>query len=312
MEIRPYRGTDEAQLLEVWNTAMHADCISEALFRSKVLLDANFLPENLPVAVQDGHVVGFVLCVTRQVPLFLQGLEPDKAWITAFGVHPAYRGQGIGTALFKSVHDRLASQKRRTIDISPYVPNYFAPGIDINTYAHTIPFLQKAGYSMVDYAMSMGADLTNFQIPEVLVELERKREQEDGVTIRPLSSADVPELMPFIIQHFGWDWFRHTQEYLLDLFGPSPQQVCILVARKNGEIVGYCQQKNERFGPFGVDPAYRNLGIGRLLLFHCLAAMRSRHIFYAYFMWTNEEASRLYSTAGFKRRREFSLMQKML
>ena len=83
MEIRPFRGTDEPELLDVWRASMFADALSEHLFRTKVLLDPNFLPDNLPVAIEDGRVVGFVLVLTRQVPLFLQGLEPEKAWITA-------------------------------------------------------------------------------------------------------------------------------------------------------------------------------------------------------------------------------------
>lgn len=309
MEIRPYRGSDEAQLLDVCNAAMPADCISEALFRTRVLLDPNFLPENLPVAVQDGRIVGFVLSVTRQVPLYLQGLEPDRAWITAFGVHPDYQRQGIGAALFRHTHERL---HRRTVDIASYVPNYFAPGVDTQAYTPALAFLQQAGYTVTEYAISMGIDLTDFRIPAALLELEQQREREDGLTIRPITAADVPELMPFIATHFGWDWFRHTQEYLLELFGGSPHPICVIVARRHGKIVGYCQQRLERFGPFGVAPAHRNLGIGRLLLYRCLAAMRTRHVFYAYFLWTDEQAARLYASAGFKRRRQFALLRKTL
>ena len=90
MEIRPYRGSDEAELLAVWHLSMTQDRLGSGLFHTKVLLDPNFRPENLPVAVADGRIVGFVLALTRQVPLFLQGLEPDKSWITAFGAHPDY------------------------------------------------------------------------------------------------------------------------------------------------------------------------------------------------------------------------------
>ena len=50
MEIRPYQGSDEAALLNVWQQAMPHDRIDEAIFRTKVLLDPNFQPENLPVA----------------------------------------------------------------------------------------------------------------------------------------------------------------------------------------------------------------------------------------------------------------------
>jgi ribosomal protein S18 acetylase RimI-like enzyme len=313
MEIRPYRGADEAELLEVWRASMFADALGENLFRTKVLLDPNFRAENLPVAVEDGRVVGFVLALTRQVPLFLQGLEPASAWITAFGVHPDYQRRGIGTALFRHIIERLKADGRKTIDIAPYVPNYFVPGVDVKAYPGTIAFLQSVGFRVLYNAISMGADLSGFTIPPEIVELERRREAEDGLTIRPVTSADLPELLAFITKHFGWDWFRHAQDYLLELFGGgNATHICVLVARQHGEIVGYCQQKLERFGPFGVDPACRNLGIGRLLLFRCLATMSARHNYFAYFLWTGEDAARLYSLAGFRRRREFAVLRSTL
>lgn len=308
MDIRPFRGTDEAELLDVWRASMFADALGENVFRTKVLLDPNFLPENLPVAVEDGRVVGFVLSLTRQVPLFLQGLEPDSAWITAFGVLPEYQRRGIGAKLFAYVRERLAAGGRKTIDIAPYVPNYFVPGVDIQAYPGTLAFLEKQGYKARYNAISMGADLSGFRIPAEIVELAARREREDGLVIRQVAASDLPELMPFIVKHFGWDWYRFAQDYLTDLFaGNGSQQICFLVAVKNGEIVGYCQQRLERFGPFGVNPEFRNLGIGRLLLFRCLATMSARNNYFAYFLWTGEDAARLYSLAGFKRRREFAI-----
>lgn len=313
MFIRPYQGSDEVQLLEVWNASMTHDAISPAIFYTQVLLDSNFLPENLPVAVEDDRVVGFVLALTRQVPLFLQGLDPDQAWITAFGVHPDYQRRGIGTALFAHILERLKADGRRQVGISPYVPNYFVPGVDVQAYPSTIAFLEQvAGFQTLYRAISMGADLTGFQVPEDVLALERRREAEDGITIRPVTTADLPELMPFIVRHFGWDWFRHAQEYLLQYFGGGPDNICFLVAREHGRIVGYCQQRGERFGPFGVDPACRNKGIGRLLLFRCLSIMSAKHNYFAYFLWTGEDAARLYALAGFKRRREFAVLRKDL
>jgi mycothiol synthase len=313
MEIRPYRGTDEIELLTVWNASMTHDLLSPDLFRIKVLLDSNFHPANMPVAVEDGRVVGFILALTRQVPLFLQGLEPESAWITAFGVHPDYRHRGIGKALFDYIIKRLRADGRKTLDIAPYVPNYFVPGIDVKAYPGTIAFLENVlGFNTLYHAISMGADLTAFQIHPDIVELAEKREREDGITINPITSADLPELMPFLIKHFGWDWYRHSQEYLLDYFGDSPRRICVLVARRHGEVVGFCQQRDERFGPFGVREDQRNMGIGRLLLFRCLAMMSAQHVYYAYFLWTDENAARLYSLTGFKRRREFAVMHKEL
>ena len=311
MQIRAYQGTDEAELLDVWHAAMTHDQISLDLFRTKVLLDPNFHPANLPVAIEDGRVVGFVLALTRQVPLFLQGLEPDKAWITAFGVHPDYQRRGIGRALFNHISERLCADGRKTLDISPYVPNYFVPGVDVAAYPDTISFLENvAGFKTLYRAISMGADLTGFQTPSEIDALAEKREREDGITIRPVTSADLPDVMPFITRHFGWDWYRHAQEYLLDYFGHSPRRICFLVAREHGEVVGYCQQREERFGPFGVREDRRSKGIGRLLLFRCLAMMSAQHVFYSYFLWTGEDAARLYAQAGFKRRREFAVLRK--
>jgi ribosomal protein S18 acetylase RimI-like enzyme len=244
MDIRPYCGSDEADLLAVWNASMTHDRLSEDLFRTKVLLDANFHPENLPVAIEDGRIVGFVLGLTREAPLFLQGLEPDKAWITSFGVHPDYRGQGIGTALFDYLVQRFQAQGRQTLDVSPYVPNYFVPAVDVNAYPGTLAFMENVlGFQRLYHAISMGVDLTGYQIPPEILELEGRRQLEDEVTIRPATAADLPELMPFIVKHFGWDWYRHSQEYLLEYFGDTSNQICFLVAREHGEIVGYCQQR---------------------------------------------------------------------
>ena len=313
MEIRSFQGKDESELLDVWQRAMSSDRISDSLFRSQVLLDPNFHPDYLPVAVEDGRVVGFILCLARRVPYFLQGMDPAEAWITAFGVHPDYRGRGIGSALFTHIIDKLREEGRTNVDISPYVPNYFVPGIDTQAYPDTIRYLQeRVGFRTLYQAISMGADLSGFQIPaEIQARIDRS-EAEDGLTIRPIEAADIPDLMPFLVEHFGWDWFRHAQSYLLEYFGDSPHRIAFLIARDKGEVVGFCQQRNERYGPFGVRPDCRNRGIGRMLLFKCLEQMSAKHVFFAYFLWTDEDAARLYSLAGFERRREFAVMRKDL
>jgi mycothiol synthase len=311
-EIRPYRGDDESELLATWNAAITDDRIGAALFRTKVLLDPNFDSMHLPVAVANGRVVGFALGLARQVPLASQGLEPDDAWITAFGVHPDHRCKGIGRALFDRLLEQFAGEGRERVSISPYVPNYFVPGVDVHAYPETVAWLEALGFETLSRPISMGAGLTGFRIPERVLELEHRLAAEEGVTVEPASGKDIPDLMPFIQEHFGWDWHRHAQDYLLEYFGASPHLVCFLVARQRGEVVGFCQQRLERFGPFGVRPDKRNLGIGRVLLFRCLAEMSARHNYYAYFLWTGDDAARLYGTAGFVRRRTFAVMQKTL
>jgi hypothetical protein len=118
--------------------------------------------------------------------------------------------------LFGNLINRLARQGREKLEISPYVPNYFAPGVDVDRYPEALKFLQnKFDFKVIERATSMGANLTNFQIPSEIEALERQRERDDGITIRMVTAADLPDLMPFIERYFGWDWRRHAQDYLL-------------------------------------------------------------------------------------------------
>jgi mycothiol synthase len=308
--IRAYRGSDETPFIALWNAAMTHDRINESVFRTRVLLDANFNPDGLLVAETDGELRGFVLSLTRQVPLFLQGLEPEVGWITAFGVHPQHRRQGIGRQLCDAALARLASMGRKRALISPYTPNYFIPGVDVDAYADAMAFLQATGWQTTSMPISMRAELTGFQIPDDILELEQRRANEESIIVRPVKSYDLPELMPFIATRFGWDWLRFAQEYLLELFGPGSDEICFLVASQSGHTVGYCQQKRERFGPFGVAEEMRNKGIGRLLLFRCLAAMQAQGFHCAWFLWTGKDAARLYALAGFRQARQFAVMKR--
>ncbi len=309
--VRPYRGADEAALLDLWNEALTHDRIDAARFRTQVLLDANFDPAGLLLAEVEGRLVGFLLSIVRQVPLFLQGLEPELAWITAFGVRPAWQRQGVGRQLFDAALSRLASQGRQRVLISPYTPNYFTPGVDVDAYPAAMAFLQGNGWQVTSTPISMQVDLNGFRVPaEIVAQEERLAGQ--GIAIRPVQAADLPALMPFIAQHFGWDWFRFAQEHLLQRFGPGSDEMCFLVAVRHQEIVGYCQQRRERFGPFGVDPAQRGQGIGRLLLFRCLDTMLAKGFHCAWFLWTGRNAARLYELAGFRQVRQFAILQRAI
>jgi ribosomal protein S18 acetylase RimI-like enzyme len=306
--IRPYHGSDERALIELWNSCLTSDPLAQSTFCTRVLLDANFDPEGLLVAEEGGILIGFVLSITRKVPLFLQGLEPETAWITAFGVHPDYRRCGIGACLFDICLNRLADLGRKQVLISPYTPNYFIPGVDTSAYASAVKFLQALGWEITSTPVAMQANLRCEQIAQDINLLQDQLSQAN-ITVYPIQASDLPELMPFISSHFSWDWFRFAQEYLLELFGNSADDVCFLVARCEGKIVGYCQQRRERFGPFGVSPDMRGRGIGRLLLCRCLFEMYARGFHSAWFLWTGKHNQHLYAQAGFEPIREFAVMK---
>lgn len=320
--IRPYRGEDEAALIALWNASMTHDPINPAVFRTRVLLDLNFHPDGLLVAEAAGGapesnvLLGFVLSISRRVPQFLDGLQPERGWITAFGVLPRARRMGVATALFDAALGRLAEQGKGQVSIAPYTPNYFIPGVDTGAYPEALAFLHARGWVTVSEPISMRAELTGFQIPAAVAEREAAL-AEEGFTFRAVTSADLPALLGFIAAHFGWDWVRFAQETLLELFGPGSDEICFLVVTHreldgSEHIVGYCQQRRERFGPFGVDPAMRGKGLGRILLFHCLREMLAKGFHAAWFLWTGANAARVYAGAGFHAVRQFAVLKKEL
>lgn len=132
LRVRAYRPEDEAGLLRSWNDGLFADQISTTTWRTKVLLDPNIDHQGCLVAEVDGDVQGFILSIVRRVPFFNQGLEPKSSWITAFAVALEAQGQGIGSVLLDAATERLRALGRTSVAISPYVPNYFTPGPDVN------------------------------------------------------------------------------------------------------------------------------------------------------------------------------------
>lgn len=309
--IRSYRPEDEAAVLAVWNTALFADPISASTWRGKVLLDPNFDRDGCLIAESDGEVRGFLLSLVRRVPFFGDGYEPDNAWITAFGVLPGWEGHGIGGALLDAALRRLKELGRTSVALAPYVPNYFTPGADANAYARGVDFLTKRGFETIERPISMRVELTGFRIPEAIAERASSLRTE-GIEIRPATPADIVPVLDFLPRHFTWDWHREASGIFTDLYVGDPRNVGMIVAMQNGEVLGYAEHRGERFGPFGVRPDLRSRGIGRVLLATTLVEMLKKNFHAAWFLWTGDDAARLYAQVGFREVRRFAVLRKAL
>lgn len=309
--IRPYNPNDEADVLGVWNTGLFADPISATTWRAKVLLDPNFSAEGCLVAEVDGNVRGFILSLFRRVPFFNDGLEPDASWITAFAVEPDWQGQGIGSALLHAAEEHLKRHGRKTVALSPYVPNYFTPGADANTYADGVEFMTSRGFEVIERPISMRAELTGFVNPPAVAE-RQQRLQGEGVEIRPVIPADIVRILDFIPRHFSWDWHREAAGVFNDLYNGDPRFVGMVIALQGDDVLGYAQHRAERFGPFGVRPDLRSRGIGRVLLSTTLSGILQKNFHAAWFLWTGDDAARLYSQLGFHQVRRFAVLKKTL
>jgi GNAT superfamily N-acetyltransferase len=303
VDIRPYEPADEAGLLACWTAAMWADPIDAITWRGHYLLDPNFAPETTPVAIDPdtGDLVGWVHGYAAP-----GGAE---AWVVAFGVREDHRRGGIGEALMAAFEAAARRAGAMRVLYGPYIPSYLTPGVDVAAYADAIAFLTAIGATEGMRPLSMKANLTN-HVPEASIgQRELDLAAEYGIIARRAEADDILPLLRFLEAHFP-HWRNDASGAMRDLFGGDPRGVTLHVAEDNGEIIGYAQTRAERFGPFGVNEAYRGRGVGAVLLSRALRAMRAQGFHSAWFLWTSDRTAKLYREHGFEEVRRFVMMTK--
>ncbi|MFJ4002469.1 GNAT family N-acetyltransferase [Streptomyces sp. NPDC090023] len=310
---RGFRAGDGPPLVAAWCRSAPADPITADRFRNLVLLDANFDPAGLRIAVEDGRLVGAAYAVRRLTPMNGTDLEPEQGWLPFFFVDPEARGRGVGRGLLTDALDWLLAHGRTRVDFAPYTPNYVLPGLDAETYPEAAGLLESLGFRTVDEAVAMDRSLADYAFP---AEAGRRAAELAALGYRFGTPADdeLPALLALAAVHFVPDWARAIRECLLN--GAPPDR--IVVARDpSGRLVGWAMHGTyesavERFGPFGVLDEMRGTGLGGVLLHLVLERMRARGARSAWFLWTDREsaAARLYRRAGFGTTRVFRVLRR--
>jgi len=315
--IEDYEGGEEEEIVRLWNEVLFRDPIDISTFERKVLLDPNFDASGLKLARIKGEIVGFIVTIKRKYPLFYEGLNERIGWILAMGVKNEHKKKGVGSKLLEEGIKYLANNGAKEVWYSTYVPNYFFPGVDEEAYPEGVTFLEKRGFKKVYTALAMdGSIWPTLKHPEKVEEIEEKL-RKDGIEVKPLETKYIWKFLKFLRENFSADWYRHSLEMLQR--GCEKDQ--IMVAVKDEEVIGYCQHYNgegydwykpgEHFGPFGVKEEYRGKGIGTILFYKIMQRMRQRNIHHTFVVWTDEEASHLYSRFGMQVSRRFAVMKKL-
>ncbi|WP_157246489.1 GNAT family N-acetyltransferase [Nonomuraea typhae] len=307
--IRAFAAADVPSLIDCWNLSLPADPTTPAWLRDSVLLDPNFDPEGLRVAVAGGRVVGCAYAVRRLTPLAPgTGLEPESGWIPFFFVAPGHRGSGLGRRLLGEALAFLRGHGRTRVDFASYTPNYVLPGADAELYPAGFALLEKVGFTALYSPVAMDRTLVGYACPPDVHVLREKRESE-GYGFRRPSDGELPELIRFAADAFNPDWGEAIRHHT------SPER--ILIAKFRDKVVGFSAYAAyrgipERFGPFGVDPGERGTGLGTILLHLTMTAMRAEGLHSSWFLWTGETgpAARLYTRAGYAVTRRFHVMRR--
>lgn len=304
--IRPFRSGEVPAIVQLWNTTMSADPISEQRLLLDFILDPHFNPETFLIAESENELVGFVLGLTARTDMPSDNAVGTGV-IAGFGVHADYRGQGIGGQLLASLEQSWHAKGVQRIQVGPWIPTYLAPGIDEVAYPGAVEFFQSCGYTAGGKPVSMRALLTGYQaspdVPGIASTL-----QHEGVTVRPAVPADATGLIAFAVEHFP-----HWESYVRGALRSNVSAIdanTLHIALDGDVIIGFAMTNGERFGPFGVNGDYRGRGVGAVLLSKALCAMRAANQHMAYFLWTSDQTARLYNRHGFEIVRRFTMVSK--
>ncbi|MDI3548655.1 MAG: hypothetical protein PWR10_2307 [Halanaerobiales bacterium] len=307
VEIRKYQVGDFEQVINLWNKCLVRDYISPARFQLKVLADSNFDPEGCLVAENREKIIGFMLGIIRKLPLEDIGLQEDLGWITVFFVDPEYRRQGIGQRLLEGVLDYFKENKRRSIYVSNYVPNYFFPGVDVDAYQAAFKFLQANGFKDKSRVIGMGNELQDMVVPE-RVNQKIKELEAGGIYIKEFAKKYTYSLLNFLRREFPGDWAGTIVDKI-----KAGNEDEIIIAVRDEEVLGYCQFEGPHFGPFGVSEKVRGKGIGSLLFWKVVEKMKENGHHFIWLAWTGGDAARFYREKGnLYQTREHSIMVKEL
>ncbi|MDV4152014.1 GNAT family N-acetyltransferase [Clostridium sp. AL.422] len=312
MKIINYSQKYEEKVVNLWNECLIKDIISIEEFRKQVLFDDNFNTELALIAVEDEEVLGFILATKRQVPYLDRGLEPEKAWINIIFVKENHRQNNIGKQLVAQIEQKLLSKGTKNIILASYSPNYFFPGIDVDSYQEAIGFFEKLNYKNTGEAVSMQRSLWDYKIPDKIIEKKAKLEQ-SGYIFKKFDYKYSLDLLDFLGKNFGGGWKRNA---LMAMQNYEAEKLIWLALDNYDNVVGFCMRKMDgndcRFGPFGVREDLRSTGIGGVLFNLMMDDMKKNKLYYLYFLWTHGAGMRFYQRHGVEIYRSYYLYSKKL
>lgn len=310
--IRTFRIGDGPPLAAAWTASAPADPIVYHRFRDLFLLDRNFDPAGLRVAVVDGQIAGAVYAVRRLIAADADDLERASGWIPFFFVHPIHRNRGIGRELLTSAMEWLRSQGRAEVFFSSYTPNYFLPGLDTARYPDAARLLTTLGFERRYDAAAMDRRLVGYEIPaEVRHRIDGLHAE--GYRLGTPTGDELTTLIAMAGKAFNPDWARAIREAVV---AGLPLHRIVVARDPAGHILGWAMHGTyegviERFGPFGVLPTSRGTGLGKVLLHLTLERMVAAGAHSAWFLWTGTEsaAGQLYLKSGFDITRTFTIFR---
>jgi mycothiol synthase len=207
---------------------------------------------------RDRSLAAFAMC---------WGIEPTasvEAWIN---VHPAHRGEGLGTWLVRWAERRTARYLSR-----PCTSTLLRPSVTSDAGR---TFLEAMGYRHVRTFWHMSRPLDG---------TERPGSSPAGVVIRPYREGDGPAIHRVLESafegHFGFEPMVYDAWEAASLRAPSTELDLVFVAEREGQavgaIIGGSVEQESWVSELGVLEEHRGMGIGRALLRRIFGELATR------------------------------------
>ncbi len=307
--IRPIRTTDIKDIVALWNRTLPRDTINVQRFVNWLFVDPDFDPLSLSgcwVAVKDSAPIGFARAIVRTVPNDGLGLEEEDGWIPVIFIAPEEQRKGIGSRLMEKMLEYFKDSGRRRVWVcgnTGSAPAYMFPGIDKEAYTAGLKFFNKWEFVVDHEPVAMARSIIEFDY-EHYYQAAWAEGTEEGVVIESVTPETVLPFLAFMRTYFPGDWNIAARAQLKKgLLGD------ILIARLDGEIVGYCQWDGEHFGPFGVREGLRGKRIGAKLFLEAVRRIKAADGRTVWFNWADPDAARFYERFGLGVTRRFAILR---
>lgn len=191
-----------------------------------------------------------------------------RGWLGLFCVHPRHRRQGIARRLLRACLEHWPGGTIDRIDVMTVGANYLVAGIDPR-YTAACCFLEAMGFARGREAANMRARLdSSFETARNEAALLSK-----GIQVRRACEGDEPMMDAFFADHFGPAW--RTEAMLA--FRQTPPALHLALCE--GKVIGFAahsamNREWGNFGPIGTAEAFRQTGVGKVLLYRCMADLK--------------------------------------
>lgn len=314
-EIDHFREEDIELVVELWKALFQDYALSAESLKKWTSLHADFDWAGGFVARKNDKVVGFILATVMPIPE--AELDEFTGYIPVIMVHPEHRKRGIGRALLKKGEDYLRAQGKRKIRVG--YPTYLRStilslmGVDTK-WKEAFWFFRHYGFDVVGVMDSAKTLLEDFEIPDYILERERKA-AEQKIKVGVLTEGDEGKFLDFLRETFPGPWHQQFANRI-----PKKQVILdnVLVLKdKLEQIIGFV-------GPFdipesgvaalgigiGLKEEFRGKGLGNIILFRSLGMIKIKGGRECYIFGVGPK--RYYEKAGFQLAELWILMEKKL